>query len=76
MPNTKVRTYKHLKAKTPEALEALLRKWQAETGQAYNCQYYFDGEYHVAWFFGDLDLELQVIEKPTSVINSGKRDDS
>ena len=59
MSNAVVKTYDFLKARSANELARKIRAHQVKTSTSYKYQIYSDGEYHFAWYYGEVEIKIK-----------------
>lgn len=59
MSNAVVKTYDFLKARSANELARKIRAHQVKSGTSYKYQIYSDGEYHFAWYYGEVEIKIK-----------------
>lgn len=59
MSNAVVKTYDFLKARSANELARKIRAHQVKSSTSYKYQIYSDGEYHYAWYYGEVEIKIK-----------------
>ena len=72
MSNATVKTYDFLKARSANELSRKIRSHQVKSGTSYKYQIYSDGEFHYAWFYGEVQIKVKESDLKKAKVEIGE----